>query len=35
MCLLDISLAQLVRSGAVTREEALLHADDPKLIPAA
>jgi twitching motility protein PilT len=33
MCLLDISLAALVRSGAVTRDEALLHADDPKLLP--
>jgi twitching motility protein PilT len=35
MCLLDVALGQLVRSGAVARDEALLHADDPKLIPAA
>ena len=28
MCLLDISLAALVRAGVVTRDEALLHADD-------
>ena len=35
MCLLDVSLAQMVRDGLVTREEALLHADDPKLMPAA
>jgi twitching motility protein PilT len=34
MCLLDTSLAQLVRDGAVTRAEALLHAEDPKLLPA-
>jgi twitching motility protein PilT len=33
MCLLDVSLAQLVREGAVTRDEALLHAEDPKMIP--
>jgi twitching motility protein PilT len=33
MCLLDGSLAQLVKSGLVKREEALLHAEDPKLIP--
>jgi twitching motility protein PilT len=32
MSLLDSSLAQLVKSGAVKREDALLHADDPKLI---
>jgi len=35
MCLLDISLARLVREGIVSREEALLHADDSKLLPAA
>ncbi|GMU63841.1 MAG: twitching motility protein PilT [Acidobacteriota bacterium] len=35
MCLLDTSLAQLVREQVVTRDEALRHADDPKLIPAA
>ncbi|MEO8195708.1 MAG: type IV pilus twitching motility protein PilT [Thermoanaerobaculia bacterium] len=35
MCLLDTSLAQLVRDGVVTRAEALLHADDAKLLPAA
>jgi twitching motility protein PilT len=35
MCLLDTSLAQLVRERSVTREEALRHADDPKAIPAA
>jgi twitching motility protein PilT len=35
MCLLDTSLAQLVRERSVTRDEALRHADDPKLIPAA
>jgi twitching motility protein PilT len=34
MCLLDGSLAQLVKSGTVKREEALLHAEDPKAIPA-
>ena len=34
MALLDGSLAQLVRDGLVTREEALAHADDPKAIPA-
>jgi len=33
MGLLDASLAQLVRAGTVTREEALLHAEDPKAIP--
>ncbi len=33
MNLLDTSLMQLVKSGDVTREDALLHADDPKLIP--
>ena len=35
MCLLDTSLAHLVREGVVTRDEALLHADDVKLLPAA
>jgi twitching motility protein PilT len=30
MCLLDVSLANLVREGVVTREEAALHAEDPK-----
>ncbi|HET9041837.1 MAG TPA: type IV pilus twitching motility protein PilT [Burkholderiales bacterium] len=35
MCLLDASLAQLVRDGLVTRDEAALHAEDPKLLPAA
>jgi twitching motility protein PilT len=34
MCLLDGSLAQLVKSGTIKRDDALLHADDPKLIPA-
>jgi len=34
MNLLDASLAQLVKSGDVKREDALLHAEDPKLIPA-
>ncbi len=33
MNLLDSSLAQLVKSGEVKREYALLHAEDPKLIP--
>ena len=33
MNLLDTSLAQLVKSGEVKREDALLHADEPKLIP--
>jgi len=33
MGLLDGSLAQLVRDRVVTRDEALLHAEDPKLIP--
>jgi len=35
MNLLDASLAQLVRDGAVTRDEALRHAEDAKMIPAA
>ena len=35
MGLLDASLAQLVRDRVVTREEALIHAEDPKLIPGA
>ncbi len=30
MNLLDASLAELVRAGAVTREEALLHAEEPQ-----
>jgi twitching motility protein PilT len=34
MVLLDASLAQLVKSGTVKREDALLHAEDAKLIPA-
>jgi twitching motility protein PilT len=33
MCLLDGSLAQLVKSGVVKRDDALVHAEDPKLIP--
>jgi len=33
MVLLDNALAQLVKSGKVTRAEALRHAEDPKLIP--
>jgi twitching motility protein PilT len=35
MCLLDTSLAHLVRDGVVTREEALLHAEDAKLLSGA
>ncbi len=35
MGLLDSALAQLVRAGVVTRDEALLQAEDPKAIPAA
>ncbi len=35
MMMLDASLAQLVRDRVITRDEALRHADDPKLIPAA
>ena len=34
MCLLDMSLAELVRSGQITREEAARHAEDPKKLPA-
>ena len=34
MVQLDVSLADLVRRGVVTREEALLHAEDPLKIPA-
>jgi twitching motility protein PilT len=34
MVLLDASLAQLVKAGTVKREDALLHAEDAKLIPA-
>src|SRR5690606_40413088 len=30
MCLLDASLEQLVKSGVITREEALRHCEDPK-----
>jgi twitching motility protein PilT len=33
MVQLDVSLADLVRTGVVTRDEALLHADDPARIP--
>jgi twitching motility protein PilT len=33
MCLLDDSLAARVREGTVSREEALLHCEDPKRIP--
>jgi twitching motility protein PilT len=33
MIQLDASLADLVRSGVVTRDEALLHAEDPAKIP--
>lgn len=32
MCLLEQSLNELVRSGSVSKEEALRHAEDPKLI---
>lgn len=35
MALLDLSLAQLVREGTVSREEALVHAEDPRAIPGA
>jgi twitching motility protein PilT len=35
MVLLDTSLAQLVRAGVITRDEALLHCEDPKTLPAA
>jgi twitching motility protein PilT len=35
MQLLDASLAQLLRDGVVRREEALVHAEDPKALPAA
>ena len=30
MTLLDNSLAQLIRAGTITRDEALLHCEDPK-----
>jgi twitching motility protein PilT len=30
MCLLDASLADLVKNRVVTREEALKHADEPQ-----
>ena len=33
--MLDTSLAHLVRDGVVTREEALLHAEDAKLLSGA
>jgi twitching motility protein PilT len=33
MVQLDTSLAELVRSGVVTRDEALLHAEEPTKIP--
>jgi twitching motility protein PilT len=32
MGLLDVALAQLLRDRTITREEALLHAEDPKLL---
>lgn len=32
MCLLDTSLAHMIRDGVVTREEAALHAEDVKLL---
>ncbi len=32
MCLLDTSLSELVRAGTITRDEALLHCEDPKRI---
>ena len=35
MNLLDSSLAQLVKAGTVKREDALIHAEDAKLIPGA
>jgi twitching motility protein PilT len=34
MCLLDDSLAKLVKEKRVTREEALRHCEDPRKIPA-
>jgi hypothetical protein len=33
MCLLDDSLARLVKEKVVTREEALRHCEEPKRIP--
>ena len=33
MCLLDQSLAELVQSGAVSRDEAIKHCEDPRKIP--
>jgi twitching motility protein PilT len=33
MNLLEGSLAQLVKSGTIKREDAMFHAEDPKLIP--
>jgi len=35
MCMLDDSLSQLVAQGTITRDEALIHCDDPKRIPGA
>jgi Tfp pilus assembly ATPase PilU len=32
MCLLDNSLAELVRRGVISRDEALHQAEDPKLV---
>ena len=32
MCLLDDSLNQLISDGTITKDEALLHCDDPKRI---
>ncbi|HYN19668.1 MAG TPA: type IV pili twitching motility protein PilT, partial [Thermoanaerobaculia bacterium] len=33
MCLLDVSLAELVKSRVITREEAMRNADDPGKLP--
>ncbi|MEO0813370.1 MAG: type IV pili twitching motility protein PilT, partial [Myxococcota bacterium] len=33
MKLLDVSLAELVRAGTITRDEALKHAEDPQKFP--
>jgi Tfp pilus assembly ATPase PilU len=35
MVLLDQSIRDLVQSGQVTREEALRHVDDPKILGSA
>ena len=35
MCLLDASLAELVKARTITREEALRHAEEPARFPAA